>query len=226
MPFTFILSSAALLLSFFIYLLVKEPKRTKPTENFVKLGIDGLKYLNKHKKLRTFAINSTLISSVTFFMFWFYQPLSGSLGINIAYYGLIAAGYNLFQTLLFLNIRKLENLFGMGNILFYSALIPSVLFIGLAVIKNIYFALLSIFLIIGSRARIPILSDFMNQHIESKNRATVLSSISLIERIVTALLYPVLGFLADISLNGTFLFLGILALTFTFITKIEETHLT
>ena len=131
----------------------------------------------------------------------------------------------MFQTLLFLNIRKLEDIFGMKNILFYSALIPSILFIGLAIIKNIYFALLSIFLIIGSRARIPILSDFMNQHIGSKNRATVLSSVSLVERIVTALLYPIVGFLTDISLNYAFLFLGILALIFTYITRIEETHL-
>lgn len=225
LPFTFILSSVSLMLAFFVYLLIKEPKRNVPTENFVKLGIDGLKYLNKHKMLRAFAINSTLVSAITFFMFWLYQPLSKSVGINITYYGFIGAGFNLFQILLLFNVKRLENIFGMKNILFYSALLPSVLFIGLAISKNIYFVLSSIFLIAGSRLRIPILSDFMNQHIESKNRATVLSSVSLIERIVIAILYPIVGYLTDISLNYVLIFLGMLALIFTFATRIKEAHL-
>ena len=135
LAFTFILSSISLMLAFFFYLSIKEPKRYKPTENFVKLGVDGLKYLNKHKILRAFAINSTLISAVTFFMFWFYQPLAGSIGIDVAYYGFVGAGFNLFAMLLVLNVKKLEDSFGMKNILFYSAFIPYLLFIGLVISK-------------------------------------------------------------------------------------------
>ena len=227
LPFTFVLSSISLALAFVIYLLIKEPKKVQVTENFIKLGVDGLKYLHKHKVLRSFAINSTLISAVTFFMFWFYQSLAGKVGIGIAYYGFIGAGFNLFAMLLLLNVKRLENIFGMNKILFYTALIPSILFIGLAVSNNLYFVLLSIFLITGLKMlRAPILSDFMNQHIESKNRATVLSSVSLVERIVVTILYPIVGFLADISLSWGFMFLGILALIFTFITRIEENNLT
>jgi len=226
LAFTFILSSISLMLAFFFYISIKEPRRHNPTENFVKLGIDGLKYLNRHKKLRAFAINSTLISAVTFFMFWFYQPLAGSVGINIAYYGFIGAGFNLFAMLLLFNVKRLESSFGMKNILFYSALIPAVLFVGLAIFKNVYFVLLGIFLISGLKiSRGPILSDFMNQHIESKNRATVLSSVSLVERIMVAILYPIVGFLADVGLSYSLIFLGILALIFTFITRIEESQL-
>ncbi len=225
LPLTFILSSISLTLAFFVYLSIKEPKRHVPAENFVKSGIGGLKYLNKNKALRAFAINSALISAITFFMFWFYQPLSASAGINITYYGLIGAGFNLFQIILLFNTKRLENMFGVRTILFYSALIPSVLFIGLAITKNVYFVILGIFLIAGSRFRIPILSDFMNQHIESKNRATVLSSISLMERIVIAVLYPIIGYLTDISLNYALIFLGVLALIFTFVTIIEESSL-
>src|SRR3989338_852746 len=227
LPFTFVLSSISLALAFVIYLLIKEPKKVQVTENFIKLGVDELKYLHKHKVLRSFAINSTLISAVTFFMFWFYQSLAGKVGIGIAYYGFIGAGFNLFAMLLLLNVKRLENIFGMKKILFYTALITSILFIGLAVSNNLYFVLLSIFLITGMKIlRAPILSDFMNQHIESKNRATVLSSVSLVERIVVTILYPIVGFLADISLSWGFMFLGILALIFTFITRIEENNLT
>ena len=225
LPLAFMLSSISLALAFFVYMSIKEPKRRVPEENFVKSGINGLKYLNKHRILRAFAINSALISATTFFMFWFYQPLSASAGINITYYGLIGAGFSLFQIILLFNSKRLEAVFGMRNVLFYSALIPSLLFMGLAITKNVYFVLLGIFLIAGSRLRTPILSDFMNLHIESKNRATVLSSISLMERMVIALLYPIVGYLTDISLNYSLIFLGALALIFTFATKIEESYL-
>jgi len=226
LAFTFILSSVSLMLAFFFYISIKEPKRYKPTENFVRLGIDGLKYLNKHKILRAFALNSTLVSAVTFFMFWFYQPLAGSIGIGVAYYGFVGAGFNLFAMLLVLNVKKLEDTFGMKNILFYSAFVPSLLFIGLVISKNFYFVLFSILLISGMKIlRAPILSDFMNKHIDSKNRATVLSSVSLVERIVVTILYPIIGFLADVSLNYALMFLGVLALIFTFITRVEEGYL-
>ncbi len=226
LAFTFILSALFSILAFFIYFSIKEPKRHEPTENFVKLGIDGLKQLYSNKILRAFAINSILISSITFFMFWFYQPLSGSIGIDVAYYGFIGAGYNLFAILLLFNVKRLGSLFGMKNILFYSALIPSVLFVGLAMSKNVYFVLLSIFLISGLKIlRSPILSDFMNKHIESRNRATVLSSVSLLEKIMIAILYPIVGLLADITLSHALVFLGVLALIFTFITRIEVSQL-
>ena len=68
-------------------------------------------------------------------MFWFYQPLAGSIGIDVAYYGFVGAGFNLFAMLLVLNVKKLEDSFGMKNILFYSAFIPSLLFIGLVISK-------------------------------------------------------------------------------------------
>ena len=223
---TFILSGIFSLLAVIFYLLMNEPERVKPTENFVKLGLDGLRQVHGHRTLRVFALNSILLSSITFFMFWFYQPLAGKAGIDISYYGFIGAGFNLFGMLLLLYVEKLENILGINNILFYSALIPALLFITLAIIDNVYFVLFAIFMITGlKQLRAPILSDFMNQHIESRNRATVLSSVSLLERFMIALLYPVAGFLADMSLEHALLFLGAVALIFTFITKIEESHI-
>lgn len=227
LPITFILSGLFSILALFVYLFMKEPERHNPTENFLKLGIDGLKYLYGNKVLRAFAINSVVISAITFFMFWFYQPLAGSAGIDIAYYGFIGAGSNLFATILLFNTHRLEKIFGMRNILFYSALIPALLFIGVGIIRNVYFVLISILFITGLKLlRAPILSDYMNKHIESQNRATVLSSVSLMERIIIAVFYPVVGLLADITIAHALIFLGVIALIFTFITRIEQTHLT
>jgi hypothetical protein len=182
--------------------------------------------LYRHKKLRAFVLNSVLISSCLFFMFWLYQPLAEIVGIKLIYFGFISAGYNLFAVILLTNTHNLERFFGMKNILFYTALIPAFLLIGAGVIKNIYFIMFSILLVTGFKLlRAPILSDFMNRHIDSRNRATILSSVSLLERIMIALLYPIVGIITDYSLNYALVFLGALALIFTIVTRIEDSSI-
>lgn len=189
-------------------------------------GINGLKYLRNHKVLRVFAANSVLISAITFFIFWFYQPLAGRAGIGVSYYGFIAAGFNLFATLLLFGVSRLENLFGMKNLLFYSALIPAAMFIALGMVTEAYFVLPAIFLIAGSKLlRAPILADFMNRHIESKDRATILSAVSLLEKLIITILYPLIGLLTDYSLSYSLLFLGTLLLIFAMITRIENAQI-
>ena len=226
LPLTFIISGIFLLLTFFVALTLTEPKRKEKVKDFFKEGIDGFKYIFKQKKLRIFALNFALISATTFFMFWFYQSLAGVVGIDVKYNGFIGAGFNLFSMLLLLNIGKIEKLFGMKNMLFYSAIIPGLFFIGLFFFRNVYFVLVSIFIITGLKImRSPILSDFMNKHIESRNRATVLSGVSMLEKIIVMILYPIIGLLADFSLWATFLFLGIATLIFSLMNRIESEHI-
>lgn len=226
LPLTFIISGIFLLFTFFVALTLTEPKRKEKVEEFIKEGVDGFKYIFKHKKLRIFALNFALISATTFFMFWFYQSLAGIVGIDVKYNGFIGAGFNLFSMLLLLNIGKIEKLFGMKNTLFYSAILPGLFFIGLFFFRNVYFVLIAIFMITGLKImRSPVLSDFMNRHIESRNRATVLSGVSMLEKIIVMILYPIVGLLADFSLWATFLFLGIATLIFSLMNRIESEHI-
>ena len=226
LPLTFIIAGIFTLLTFFVALTLNEPERKEKVEEFIKEGIDGFKYIFKHKTLRIFALNFALISTTTFFMFWFYQSLAGVVGIDIEYNGFIGAGCNLFSVLLLLNIKRIEKWFGMKNTLFYSALLPALFFIGLFFFRNVYFVLVAIFIIIGLKImREPVLSDFMNKHIESRNRATVLSGVSMLNKIFIIILYPVVGLLADFSLWITFLFLGIVTLVFSLMNRIESEHI-
>jgi MFS family permease len=222
LPLTFIISGIFLLLTFFVAFTLKEPERKEKVDEFIKEGIDGFKYIFRHKTLRLFALNFALISATTAFMFWFYQSLAGVVGIDIKYNGFIGAGCNLFSMILLLNIKRIEKLFGMKNTLFYSALIPGLFFAGLFFFRNIYFVLAAMFIIIGLKImRSPVLSDFMNRHIESRNRATVLSGVSMLEKIIIMILYPIVGLLADYSLWTTFLFLGIATIIISFINRIK-----
>ena len=226
LPLTFILSGISLLFLTFVGLTLKEPVRTEKVEGFIKEGIEGFKYIFKENSLRVFALNFALISSTTFFMFWFYQSLAGIAGIDVKYNGFIGAGFNLFSLILLLSIKYIEKLFGMKNTLFYSALLPGLFFIGLYFVRNVYFVLIAIFMITGLKImRSPVLSDFMNKHIESRNSATVLSGVSMLEKIIIMILYPVVGLLADYSLWYTFLFLGIATVLFALLNRIEAQHI-
>ncbi len=226
LPLTFIISGIFLLLTFFVAFTLKEPERKEKVEEFIREGIDGFKYIFRHKKLRVFALNFALISATTAFMFWFYQSLLGVVGFDIKYNGFVGAGSNLFSMLLLLNTKRIGKLFGMKNTLFYSALIPGLFFAGLFFFRNIYFVLVAIFMIIGLKImRAPVLSDFMNRHINSRNRATVLSGVSMLEKIVIMILYPIIGLLADYSLWTTFLFLGTVIIIISFINRIKAEHI-
>ncbi len=221
LPLTFLLSGAVLLIVFVISFTLKEPDRKKSGEAFLRQGISGFMYIFQNSRLRAFSFNYTFISAATFFMFWFYQPLLKSAGIGLLYYGIVGAAFNLFAIALMNGIGGAEKLLGINRLLFLTAFIPGVLYCGLFFSAHAAYALCAILLVTGLRQmRVPLLSDYMNRHIGSENRATVLSGVSMIERIVIMVMYPVAGLLADHSLAVAFLFLGISTVLFSFILEV------
>ena len=187
------------------------------------MGVRGLRTLFAHTSLRAYVLNAVTISSVTFFAFWFYQPVTLRAGLGVVYLGWVGAGFNLFSTLLLANLKLLEKVFGLRRLLLGSALLPAGLFVMLGLVRRLEFAMPALFILVGCRmVRIPILNEFINRHVESENRATVISSVSLLERFVTFLLYPVIGLLADRSLDHALWLLGGLCAAFALGTRLSD----
>jgi len=65
----------------------------------------------------------------------------------------------------------------------------------------------------------------MNKHIESHNRATVISTICMMERLIKAILYPLIGLLVELSLDYTFWIVGIAIIVFALVSRVKEEHL-
>lgn len=84
-----------------------------------------------------------------------------------------------------------------------------------------------LFLIIAGfgLTRETLFKNYMNKHIESSNRATVLSTVSMIKRLVDALLYPLIGYLAEVSLNNVLIGIGVLMIASALIARTQEDHL-
>jgi len=225
-PMTFFLSAVSAATGAGVYLWMKEPPRSKPEEGFIRMGVHGLKILFAHRNLRAYVFNTVTISAVTFFVFWFYQPISQRAGLPIAYLGWIGAGCNLFSALLLTQVMRLEKYLGIRRLLSWSAFFPGVLFISLGIWRTMGFTIPALFLLFGCKMiRVPVLSEYINRHIESENRATVISAVSLLERSVTFLLYPVVGLLADMSLDRALWFLGVLTILFALATRLGDSHL-
>jgi len=65
----------------------------------------------------------------------------------------------------------------------------------------------------------------LNKYIESHNRATVLSSISMMSKLSRAIAYPIIGLLVEQSLTMTLVILGFALIIVSLISKVEEEHL-
>ncbi|MBI2578264.1 MAG: MFS transporter [Candidatus Aenigmarchaeota archaeon] len=226
LAFVMLLTAFPLFTYAIISFLLEEPKRTRPSETYFETAKNGLKYLAKHKHLRPLALNFVLISTTLFFMYWFYQPLLGSAGVDITYYGFVAAAYNILAVLLISKTALWEKIFGTRNVLYITAFVPGILYIILGFTKMFFITILGILLITSLRGlREPLFSHYMNYYIKSNDRATVLSSINMLQRLLTMVLYVPIGMLTDISLNYTLIFLGLLTLVFGFLSRVEEESL-
>jgi MFS family permease len=226
LPVPFTMTAISAVLAAGLFFRMREPPRTKPKEGFIKMGVLGVRTLFTRKDLRAYTLNAVTISSVTFFAFWFYQPVAQRAGLGVAYLGWVGAGFNLFSAVLLTHVGFWERTIGVRRLLLFSGLVPGALFIALGFVHILAFAVPAFFVLVGCRmVRIPVLNAFINRHIESENRATVISSVSLLERSVTFLLYPVVGLLADVSLDYALWLLGVVCLVFAASTRLSDRHL-
>ena len=227
LPLTFLLTAVPLSISALLGFSFSEPKRKGLKENLLRGSINSMKQLKSHPILRSFAIDLTLVSASTFFIFWFYQPLLLNIGFNIGYLGFVSAGYMVVGSLLLFRINIVEQIFGIKKLLFLTAVVPAIAFVLLVVTRKIWFVILCVYIIaICKMIREPLFDHFMNIYIKSKDRASVLSAITMLQRIIIAILYPIVGFISDFSIYYAIGFLGAITFIFAIAGKVDEAHLT
>lgn len=206
---TFILTGAACLLSAAPLLFVVEPHRFEKVRSPFREGIDGVLAILRPGDLRRLALNHVLVSATGFFMFWFYQSLALETALPLAWNGPLGAGLNALGMILLWNAARLERWIGLSRLLLITALAPGLLYLALGLYRAPAFVFPAAFLIVGMKLlRAPLLTDLINQIVESRNRATILSGVSMLERAVVFALYPLIGAAADRSLSAAFLILG------------------
>lgn len=206
---------------------IKEPairQKVSESRRYLDIAKKGIAFLKGHKQLRKLALDAIMVASAAYFVIWLYQPLLIGIDVPIIYFGLVHAGLVGVEMLIAGNFVRLERLFGSGkNYLRFSAVVTGVAFLVTAAFPNIVtICLLIIFAGGFGLTRLELMSAYMNKLIPSGQRATILSSISMLRRFSLVILNPAVGFIADHSLRLALLTVGLLPLVMFFFSPIKK----
>ena len=197
---------------------LKEPSVERKKElvpDYKEIFKNAFRGLKRDKYLQKTAVFTTIMYGVSYFVLWFYQPLLKNLGVlneELCIYRIILiVSEMLFLTVAVWAIGKFKKKRNIINIIL--VLLVAVGFFTAAFRNNISGVVVFIILSggIGLNSR-EIFSKTLNDRIESKQRATSLSAISMLSRIFLAVSNIIFGYLSDINLNMTVGILGLILL--------------
>lgn len=222
-----LINSIPMLLAAFLLLSAKEPVsafHNTTDRHYLKIGISGLAYLFKHPYLKRITLNAMLVYLPAYFLVWLYQPLLQQLLFPIIYFGIVRAVFSLSSLMSTWNLTYTEKLFGSTNrFLFISGILSIIPIFLLALFPSVPMIFVAIILVSAfSVARFSRLNAINHHYIPSDRRATILSGISMLQRILFVVLNPVVGFMADISISLSLLFIGLIALLGLIILKLPH----
>ena len=212
-----------------ISLSLREPNHDleKESSNYLSIVQSGFRELKKNRTLRILAFDFIFVDVLIFLLIWTYQLYLDALSVPLVFFGFVAASMTLTQIIFFNLILKLQQRFKNKKLfLTIYTLIPGIAYILIALIifTPIGIALILIIIGIGFSRNIIFISG-INKNIEEENRATVLSTISMIRSFIITILYPVIGLLVMWNLSYTFIILGISIILVAFLSSVKNEHL-
>lgn len=205
---------------------IPEPKLHSGSESgkYIEIIKHGFNEIKINPIVRTLAIDSVVVSSAAYFVVWFYQPFMTSLHIPLAYFGIAHAILLASEILVSSNFSSIEKVLGSGKAyLKNSALLVTAVFVMAALYPSLFTLALLIFIGGGiGYTRATYISSIANKHIDTRHRATVLSSIGMVRRLALVPLNPAMGYVAGTSLPLAFILISLLPLSSLFIKEAVE----
>jgi MFS family permease len=197
------------------------------TQKYLKIIKSGVKEIISNRTLRILALDMVIIESLIFFLIWTYQMYLENLRFEIGYFGFVSASLTMIQIILNNIAPKLEKRYSnKRKLIQIYTLIPGIGFLLMSFVTYIPGSIALILIVIGMGfSRRIIFTNGINKQIETDNRATVISTISMIASLIRAILYPLIGYLTMISLGFTFIFLGIMIIFFVVFSRIKNEYI-
>ncbi len=202
---------AATILSFFFV----EPKHHKRSDdrNYFKHLKDAAIFSFNHKRVKWLIVFSGLMAGIMLISHRFFQPYMQASNIDIAYFGVIYFFLLGFCSIAARIAYRIERNIGE----FWSLMIiPLLLGAHLILMGKYVFALGILFALAGEFTwgfTRPVVTDYINRHVESHHRATVMSLSGFFQAIVLIIFSPLFGYIADVFAFTTALFFeGIIVL--------------
>lgn len=185
--------------------LLQEPQRHKLIfeKGYLKELLKIIKVaLIQNKKLRWIIIYSGIIYAFNQSALWLYQPYFKLSGLDIAYFGIVFASFQVVAAFSSKYAHKLEEKLGQK----YSLAMLIFLVAGsYFLMSNFVFLFSFSFCFIQQFVRgfkNAVVTDYINQLSESSMRATILSAESFVGRLIYAVIIPLFGWIADVYTLG------------------------
>jgi MFS family permease len=209
-------TACAVAVGWLISLTLQEPHiETQQEEqgSSFRLLVQGIKTLRDNKHFRRLVLLALATIPFRDYLLNLYQPRFMEADVPPIWLGL---GLSLASALGILGARyayRIEARLGIRPSLLLVTALPGLLYLAMAVSLHPVLMVPVFCALLGSQSlKNPIFSGHLNRHIDSKNRATVLSMISMFSGIYVALMGLLIGRIAEISLSQAFVFMGAIVL--------------
>ncbi len=209
----FIINFFTYMVAFLVLLTIKEPKRAKATNSKKELINAVKKTFFNGSKLKWVVLFSASIYIFAQGAFYFYQPYLKQVGIDLVYFGIIFASFQIVAAIGSKMAHKIEEKLGLiGTFLLISLFVG-----GSLILMSLYMLPISIIFIYAHQfvrfVKKIVVTDIINKNVDSSYRATMLSLESFVSKLLIAVALPLFGYFGDnIGLSATLLFMGVGAL--------------
>ncbi|MCM5557510.1 MFS transporter [Pleomorphomonas sp. JP5] len=206
---TMTIASVAIALA--ISLFLKEPRRTTDRDAPTALELlgSGVQLLRANRQLRRLVVLSILCNPLSAYLLTFYQPYLLGVGAPPSWLGPSLAAAFLLGAACSHFAYRLEAWSGVRWALLIATVLPGLLYLLMALPVAPWLAAALFVATFGTASlQKPIFSDYINRHIESGNRTTVLSMISMFSGVYVSLMGLLTGAVAEASLAATFVLTG------------------
>ena len=216
------------LLATVIALTLREPQApARGRTRYLELVTRGFRHLRTTRPLRFLVFDKISVHIFAFMLVWLWQPLLMELGVSIVYFGVLFSVLAGVQMPVLQSYERLERLVGgRKRYLVLSALLAGSCLVALGFVTWLP-AVVALILIAAAfgLTRATLVANYMHKYIESENRATVMSLVSMADRLAFAFVYPLVGLVVDWSLSSGFLMVGSLVILTALASRVKEEHL-
>lgn len=165
-------------------------------ESYLKHISDSSRFVLRHNKVKALVVYGTTFYLFYRVGFYFFQPYFQAVNLDVRYYGLFFALFNIVAALTSQNSHKIIAATRGRTLTVLSA--TMIVSFGVMAIVTTWVGAFGILLQQVARGLYnPVIAKFMNKHIPSNKRATIISLYSLVVNLTAALAYPVFGAIGE-----------------------------
>lgn len=174
---------------------------------------NAIHFTAQHPKVRLFLLYSALLFALGFAVYMLYQPYFQAIKVPLAYFGFLYFLLSMVGAAGSQAAHFLESKLGERKILLTILLLTLLSLFGMSALIPGFGIFLPLVISFFSGVLEPVITDYINKHVESYHRATVNSLGSLLMEFFSTLTTPFLGWLVDFwSLGTAFFIAGIILL--------------